>query len=95
MTEQTLERTEALRRAESLADSWPLITTYDVGPRMAPDGVTRAEWSIHVRCGRPDCGQSAFSASNASGSYVWSIGEMLRPCVAAHIMQCHREDADE
>ena len=88
-------RAAALRASESVADGWPLTTTYDVGFRLAPDGSQRAGWAIHVRCGRPDCAQSVLSASNDSGAYVWSIGGELRASLVAHIKQCHREAIDE
>ena len=84
-------RAERLRAAESVADGWPLTTTYDLGSRAAPDGSQRAGWAIHVRCGRPDCAQSVLSASNDSGAFVWSIGGELRASLLAHIKQCHRE----
>jgi hypothetical protein len=86
------------------AMDWPLTTSYDLGSRLAPSeaaaGSTavpeqrRACWSIHVRCGRPDCGQSVLCASNDSGSYVWCVEEDLLPQLRAHITQCHRAEAD-
>jgi hypothetical protein len=93
--EHAAHRTAALKRSESVADGWPLITTYGLSSRLAPDGDQRVGWAVHLRCGRPDCAQSVLSASNDSGAYVWSIGGELRVSLLAHINQCHREAIDE
>lgn len=93
--EHAAQRAQALRRSQEAADGWPLTTTYDLSSRLAPDGERVAGWAIHVRCALPGCGQSVLSASNDSGAYVWSIGDVLRVALLAHIKQCHREAIDE
>jgi hypothetical protein len=90
--------------ARLVAMSWPLLTSYDLGSRLVPgEGPPgsvaapeqrRACWSVHVRCGKPDCGQSVLCASNDSGSYLWCVEENLLPPLRAHIAQCHREEGD-
>lgn len=76
-------------QAEALG--WPLLTTNDLGERLAPDGDRKAGWQVHIRCGRPSCGQSILCTSNDSGAYVWSAGDQLLTQLRAHIAQCHRE----
>jgi hypothetical protein len=89
------QRAAALRRAEAIADGWPLTTSYDLSSRLAAGGDRVTGWAIHQRCGQPGCGQSVLSASNDSGAYVWSIAGELRPSLLAHIMQCHRQAVDD
>jgi hypothetical protein len=76
--------------ALAVARTWPLLTTYDLSKRLAPDGTHVASWSIHIRCGWPDCAQSVLCTSNDSGAYVWSCRDQLLPGVLGHIYQCHR-----
>lgn len=90
MTAPAAEHGHVHATAEAL--TWPLMTAYDLGERLAPDGGRRACWSIHLRCGYPSCGQSVLSTSNDSGAYVWCVSAQLMPALRAHIMQVHREE---